>query len=100
MTIEAQKQCPGVHTTLLDPAPRECSNWRTSRFAPGGFSTMIWSSVAQAVGLPDASYDRYMVAFGIRNFRDLEGGLRELHRVLKPGGQGVILEFTPWFARY
>ena len=36
-----------------------------------------------------------MVAFGIRNFADLQAGMSELQRVLKPGGVGVILEFTP-----
>ena len=35
-----------------------------------------------------------MVAFGVRNFENLEKGLAEILRVLKPGGQLVILEFS------
>lgn len=39
-------------------------------------------------------FDAVIVAFGVRNFENLERGLTEMHRVLKPGGQAVILEFS------
>ncbi len=42
----------------------------------------------------DNSFDVVSIAFGIRNFVDIEAGLREFHRVLKPGGQFVCLEFS------
>ena len=42
----------------------------------------------------DNSFDVVSIAFGIRNFVDVEAGLREFHRVLKPGGQFICLEFT------
>lgn len=42
----------------------------------------------------DSSFDAITVAFGVRNFEDLRRGLREMHRVLKPGGKAVILEFS------
>ncbi len=41
-----------------------------------------------------ASFDAATVGFGIRNVADLELGLRELHRVLRPGGRLAILELT------
>jgi len=40
------------------------------------------------------TFDATMAAFGVRNFENLEQGLSEMHRVLKPGGRIVILEFS------
>lgn len=42
----------------------------------------------------DGTFDAVTVAFGVRNFEHLELGLKEMHRVLKPGGKAVILEFS------
>jgi demethylmenaquinone methyltransferase / 2-methoxy-6-polyprenyl-1,4-benzoquinol methylase len=51
---------------------------------------------ADAMGLPfaDASFDLVTTAFGFRNLSNYEAGLREIQRVLKPGGTIAILEFT------
>ena len=51
---------------------------------------------ADALQLPlgDGSVSGAIVAFGIRNVADLEAGLREVRRVLEPGGRFVILEFS------
>ena len=43
---------------------------------------------------PDRSFDAVAVGFGARNLADLERGLAEMTRVLKPGGRAVILEIT------
>jgi demethylmenaquinone methyltransferase/2-methoxy-6-polyprenyl-1,4-benzoquinol methylase len=42
----------------------------------------------------DNSFDAITVAFGVRNFENLEKGLTDMLRVLKPGGKAVILEFS------
>jgi demethylmenaquinone methyltransferase / 2-methoxy-6-polyprenyl-1,4-benzoquinol methylase len=47
-----------------------------------------------ALPFEDASFDAATVGFGIRNVDDLEAGLRELRRVLRPGGRLAILEIT------
>lgn len=51
---------------------------------------------ADSLTLPfgDAQFDGVTVGFGVRNLADLDAGLREMARVLKPGARGVILEFT------
>jgi len=49
---------------------------------------------AEAINFPANSFDAVMVAFGVRNFENLENGLGEMLRVLKPGGMLVILEFS------
>lgn len=44
--------------------------------------------------LPDASVDAVTIAFGLRNLNDTAGGLAELRRVVRPGGQLAVLEFS------
>jgi len=56
---------------------------------------------AEQIAFADCSFDAAMVGFGIRNLTNPENGFREMHRVLKPGGKMMCLEFsepvTPWF---
>jgi demethylmenaquinone methyltransferase / 2-methoxy-6-polyprenyl-1,4-benzoquinol methylase len=63
---------------------------------------------ANALALPhaDGSFDAATVGFGARNFDDLDRGLREMARVVRPGGRVVVLEITTprrpplsWFFR-
>lgn len=49
---------------------------------------------AEQLDFAAGSFDAAMVAFGARNFEDLRGGLTEMHRVLRPGGKIVVLEFS------
>jgi demethylmenaquinone methyltransferase/2-methoxy-6-polyprenyl-1,4-benzoquinol methylase len=53
-----------------------------------------------ALPLPDACFDAVTISFGLRNMADRGKCLREMHRVLKPGGRLHVLEFSqpyPWF---
>jgi demethylmenaquinone methyltransferase / 2-methoxy-6-polyprenyl-1,4-benzoquinol methylase len=49
---------------------------------------------AETIKFADHTFDAVMVAFGVRNFENLEKGLTEIKRVLKPGGQLIVLEFS------
>jgi demethylmenaquinone methyltransferase / 2-methoxy-6-polyprenyl-1,4-benzoquinol methylase len=49
---------------------------------------------AEEIQFPESSFDAVTVAFGVRNFQNLENGLKEMNRVLKIGGKLVILEFS------
>lgn len=56
---------------------------------------------ALVTGFPDNHFDIVTIAYGLRNLADFEGGLREMHRVTKPGGRIMVLDFgkpsfAPW----
>jgi demethylmenaquinone methyltransferase/2-methoxy-6-polyprenyl-1,4-benzoquinol methylase len=60
------------------------------------YGCRISLAIASCEALPfrDASFDAATIAFGIRNVADRKMGLREICRVLKPGGRLVVLEFS------
>lgn len=47
------------------------------------------------LSFPDGTFDAVTSAYGVRNFHDLDAGLREMQRVLRPGGHLLIVELTP-----
>jgi demethylmenaquinone methyltransferase/2-methoxy-6-polyprenyl-1,4-benzoquinol methylase len=47
-----------------------------------------------ATDFEDGSFDIISCAFGVRNMANPQKGLREMHRLLRPGGRACILEFT------
>lgn len=49
---------------------------------------------AENLGFLDESFDAVMIAFGVRNFEDLSGGLKEMRRVTRRNGKVFILEFS------
>jgi len=49
---------------------------------------------SEQMPFPDSSFDAITVAFGVRNFENLEKGLQEFQRVLRPEGVAIILEFS------
>ena len=76
-----------VSPLMLEAARRRAEERGERRFA---------AARATADGLPfeDASFERIVASFAVRNFGDLAVGLREMRRVLRPGGRAVILELS------
>jgi demethylmenaquinone methyltransferase/2-methoxy-6-polyprenyl-1,4-benzoquinol methylase len=67
-----------------------------SKLAGRGFTDTIVLTAGEAERLPfgDGTFDASIAAFGVRNFENLEGGLKEMHRVLRTGGRIAVLEFS------
>ncbi len=61
----------------------------------------LFTGDSEAIKFEENTFDAVTVAFGVRNFEHLEVGLKEMLRVLRPGGKLVVLEFSkprkPWF---
>lgn len=83
------------HVTGVDISPGMLAVGR-EKIARRGWNDRIELLEGDSVSLPfeEGKFDAYTVAFGVRNFENLEGGLEEMHRVLRPGGWAVILEFS------
>jgi demethylmenaquinone methyltransferase / 2-methoxy-6-polyprenyl-1,4-benzoquinol methylase len=61
-----------------------------------GFENMVTllKGDGESIDFASDSFDAVTVAFGVRNFQNLENGLSEMLRIMKPGGKLVILEFS------
>ena len=81
----------GVQVTGLDLSEGmlEVARGRTE-----GHSITLIHGDAQHLPLADGSFDATTIAFGIRNVPDVPAALAEMHRVLRPGGRTLILEFS------
>ena len=93
--IEAVRMGLDVHVTGVDISAGMLEVGRT-KITARGWNDRIELIQGDSVALPfeaDA-FDAFTVAFGVRNFEDLQGGLKDMLRVLKPGGLGLVLEFS------
>jgi demethylmenaquinone methyltransferase / 2-methoxy-6-polyprenyl-1,4-benzoquinol methylase len=72
------------------------------KIAAAGSKPLVIEGDALQLPIADSSVDAISIAFGFRNLANYSAGLRELHRVLKPGGMLGILEFSHpsgWFMK-
>lgn len=84
---------PSADATVLDLTPAMLEEGRR-RAAARGLSLAWVAGDAQALPFPDAQFDAYTIAFGIRNVTRPEAALAEAHRVLRRGGRLLVLEFS------
>jgi demethylmenaquinone methyltransferase / 2-methoxy-6-polyprenyl-1,4-benzoquinol methylase len=84
-----------VHITGVDISTGMLEKGK-EKVAARGLTDKITLQVGDSENLPFEAntFDGITVGFGVRNFENLEKGLSDMHRVLKPGGMAVILEFS------
>ena len=88
LALEIQNACPQCEVIASD----FCAEMLVHATKRGIKQTLV----ADALNLPyeEGEFDVVTVAFGLRNMADYPAGLREMRRVLKPGGRLVILDFS------
>ncbi|MDP9291440.1 MAG: ubiquinone/menaquinone biosynthesis methyltransferase [Verrucomicrobiota bacterium] len=88
LALTIQRFCPESTVTGAD----FCEPMLAQARAKGLLNTVV----ADALQLPfeDGSFDAVTVAFGLRNMESWSGALTEMHRVLRPGGHVLILDFS------
>lgn len=93
LAIQMAEAMPKAKVTGLDISPGMLEVGK-NKVKEKDLESRIEMVIGDSEALPfdDNSFDAITVAFGVRNFEDLEKGLSEIYRVLKPGGIFVVLE--------
>jgi len=95
MVIEIARRNPSARIFGIDFSQRML-DFGITKVSQNNYNKSISLQIGSGECLPFAneSFDGLICAFGIRNFANVQMGLREFYRVLKPGGRIVILEFS------
>ena len=102
MALMAEKRIQPARITGMDISEGMMQYGRI-KIAEKNLTHCIELKTGDSTDIPfeDAQFDGAMVAFGVRNFANLEKGLTEINRVLQPGSRLVVLEFSQpssfWF---
>lgn len=80
--------------TLADINPAMMGVGRDRLLNQGLTNVSFCQANAEALPFADASFNALSIAFGLRNVTDKDAALREMNRVLKPGGRLLVLEFS------
>ncbi len=95
VALEIHRQLPDSLITGADISEEMLEIGR-KKVAKKGLTEQICLQAGDSENLPfpDNTFDAITVAFGVRNFEDLDLGLKEMNRVLKKGGKLAVLEFS------
>jgi demethylmenaquinone methyltransferase / 2-methoxy-6-polyprenyl-1,4-benzoquinol methylase len=91
LAIAIARACPGAQVIGLDPSPRMLAIAR-AKLARRGLDVTLIEGDAQELPFKSCELDAATIAFGIRNVPDRPAALRELARVVRPGGRICVLE--------
>ncbi|NHK39062.1 bifunctional demethylmenaquinone methyltransferase/2-methoxy-6-polyprenyl-1,4-benzoquinol methylase UbiE [Thermus thermophilus] len=94
LALMLKERAPEAEVVGADFAPPMLAIARRKAEARG-VRVRFLEADALALPFPDGAFDAVTIAFGFRNFADYEKALRELYRILAPGGRLVLLEFPP-----
>ncbi len=89
------EKCPQSYVIATDPNTSMLESGRDRLLDSGKFKSIeLVQGFAENLPFPDQQFHHIFCAFGFRNFTDQERAISECSRVLKPGGQLTILEFS------
>ena len=95
LTIEILRQGKAQHVTGIDLS-RGMMAIGEQKVAKRGYAQQVQFDYGSAQQMPyaDASFDTVTCAYGVRNFANMDEGLSEMYRVLRTGGELMVLEFS------
>jgi demethylmenaquinone methyltransferase/2-methoxy-6-polyprenyl-1,4-benzoquinol methylase len=83
------------HVVMTDINEQMLHVGRNKCIDNGELKGLSWCQCdAETLPYPNEAFDRVVIGFGLRNFTDKAAALREMHRILKPGGKALVLEFS------
>ena len=83
------------HVVITDINERMLHVGRNKCIDNGKLKGLSWCQCdAETLPYPNEAFDRVTIGFGLRNVTDKDAALREMHRILKPTGKALVLEFS------
>ncbi|MBI4498064.1 MAG: class I SAM-dependent methyltransferase [Chloroflexi bacterium] len=101
LAVYLARQAPRTRVVGLDLSPDMVERARR-KAADAGLAARVQFEVGDVAALPflDGTYDGVVSTFSLHHWQDAARGLAEIHRVLKPGGEAWIYDFSDWLRQW